>query len=167
MYLRMSTIGLTFMRTCCLVVILLAGFSGCNGEQSGGSGHGDGDGDALYPRLPKVTGHIDLVDANPENPRHFRTLRVTDGDGKRWEFQSEGWVGVSAGHLKDHQIQGAAPCGTKSRRAERGWRDSWRIRGSLPIRSRCGRAWVNGVATTFTLTLSHKPESTDGHGLRE
>ena len=106
MYLRMSTIGLTFMRTCCLVVILLAGFSGCNGEQSGGSGHGDGD--ALYPRLPKVTGHIDLVDADPENPRHFRTLRVTDGDGKRWEFQSEGWVGVSAGHLKDHQIQGAA-----------------------------------------------------------
>ena len=95
-----------------LVQFALAGFialvllAGCGGEQSNGNGHGDGD--ALYPRLPKVTGHIDLVEANPENPRHFRTLRVTDGDGQRWEFQSEGWAGVSAGHLKDHQIQGAA-----------------------------------------------------------
>ena len=95
-----------------LVRFALAGFTalallaGCGGAQTNGNGHGDGD--ALYPRLPKVTGHIDLVEANPENPRHFRTLRVTDGAGKRWEFQSEGWAGVSTGHLKDHQIQGAA-----------------------------------------------------------
>ena len=94
-----------------LVQFALAGFialvllAGCGGEQSNGNGHGDGD--TLFPKLPRVTGHIDLVDANPENPRHFRTLRVTDGDGKRWEFRSEGWVGVSVGHLKDHQIQGA------------------------------------------------------------
>ena len=93
----MSTIGLTFMRTCCLVVILLAAFSGCNGEQSGGSGHGDGD--ALYPRLPKVTGHIDLVDANPENPRHFRTLRVTDGNGKRWSPTAMANVGSSVSSI--------------------------------------------------------------------
>ena len=46
------------------------------------------------------------MSANPENPRHFRILRITDNDGQRWEFESKGWVGVSAGHLKDHQIQG-------------------------------------------------------------
>ncbi len=103
--------GLGFERLI-LVRFALAGFialallAGCGGAQTNGNGHGDGD--ALYPRLPKVTGHIDLVEANPENPRHFHTLRVTDGNGKRWEFQSEGWVGVSTGHLKDHQIQGAA-----------------------------------------------------------
>lgn len=78
---------------------------GCTGQSSDGGGHGDGD--ALFPRLPKVSGHIDEVTANPENPRHFRVLRITDEDGQHWEFQSEGWVGVPVGHLKDHQIQGA------------------------------------------------------------
>ena len=67
---------------------------------------GHGDGDALFPKLPRVTGHIDAVDANPENLRHFRSLQITDGSGTSWRFESEGWVGVSVGHLKDHQIQG-------------------------------------------------------------
>lgn len=75
-----------------------------NGSPSGGSGHGDGD--ALYPRLPKVTGHIDRVDAQADNPRHFSRLQITDAAGRRWQFRAEGWVGVSVGHLKDHQIQG-------------------------------------------------------------
>ena len=88
---------------CLAAIIMFAG--GCTGQSSDGGGHGDGD--ALFPRLPKVSGHIDEVTANPENPRHFRVLRITDEDGQRWEFQSEGWVGVPVGHLKDHQIQGA------------------------------------------------------------
>ena len=84
---------------------LLACFLACGSEQpNGGSGHGDGD--SLFPRLPKVTGHIDLVDADPANPRHFRVLQLTDGEGRQWRFRSQGWVGVSVGHLKDHQIQG-------------------------------------------------------------
>lgn len=84
---------------------LLVGVLACAGEQpAGGGGHGDGD--SLFPRLPKVTGHIDRVEADPDNPRHFRVLDLTDAEGRKWRFRSEGWVGVSVGHLKDHQIQG-------------------------------------------------------------
>ncbi len=84
---------------------VLACALGCGSEPaSGGGGHGDGD--SLFPRLPKVTGHIDLVHADPDNPRHFQVLHITDADGRKWRFRSEGWVGVSVGHLKDHQIQG-------------------------------------------------------------
>ena len=87
------------------VVLLLALLSGCSDRtQTVGDGHGDGD--TLFPKLPKVTGHIDRVDANPDNPRYFQTLAITDGDGRNWRFHSDGWVGVSVGHLKDHQIQG-------------------------------------------------------------
>ncbi len=84
---------------------LLAFVLACVGEQPNRSG-GHGDGDSLFPRLPRVTGHIDLVDADPDDPRHFRVLHLTDAEGRKWRFRSEGWVGVSVGHLKDHQIQG-------------------------------------------------------------
>jgi hypothetical protein len=87
-----------------VVVVLLLTIAGCGGKADTISGHGNGE--KLFPGLPSVSGHIDEVSANPENPRHFRILRITDNDGQRWEFESEGWVGVSAGHLKDHQIQG-------------------------------------------------------------
>ena len=88
-----------------IFVVLLTTLPACaNGSTSDAGGHGDGD--TLFPKLPKVTGHIDRVDANPDNPRHFQTLEITDADGRNWQFQSEGWVGVSVGHLKDHQIQG-------------------------------------------------------------
>ncbi len=84
---------------------LLAGILACGGDAPlGGSGHGDGD--SLFPRLPKVSGHIDRVEADPGNPRHFLALELTDAEGRKWRFGSEGWVGVSVGHLKDHQIQG-------------------------------------------------------------
>ena len=88
-----------------ILAVALAGLLVCGNEpQTGVPGHGDGD--TLFPKLPKVTGHIDQVDANPDNPRYFQTLAITDADGQRWRFHSEGWVGVSVGHLKDHQIQG-------------------------------------------------------------
>ncbi len=91
--------------TAAIFAVALAGLLVCNNDtQTGGPGHGNGD--TLFPKLPKVTGHIDRVDANPDNPRHFQTLEITDADGRNWQFQSEGWVGVSVGHLKDHQIQG-------------------------------------------------------------
>ena len=92
-----------------LGVILLAALAGCDAGgtgTSGGGAPGHGDGDTLYPKLPKVTGHIDRVDAQPENPRYFSRLLITDDAGQGWEFRSEDWVGVSVGHLKDHQIQG-------------------------------------------------------------
>ena len=88
-----------------ILAVALAGLAGCNDDtQTGAPGHGDGD--TLFPKLPKVTGHIDLVDANPANPRYFQMLEITDADGRSWRFQSVGWAGVSVGHLKDHQIQG-------------------------------------------------------------
>ena len=92
-----------------LGVILLASLAGCGAggaDTPGVDTPGHGDGDALYPKLPKVTGHIDRVDAQPENPRYFSRLLITDDAGQNWEFGSEDWVGVSVGHLKDHQIQG-------------------------------------------------------------
>ena len=85
-------------------IALLALVVACGGDQPAGSGHGDGF--ALYPKLPHVTGHIDRVDARTDSPRYFSALLITDADGMRWEFRAEGWVGVSVGHLKDHQIQG-------------------------------------------------------------
>ena len=92
-----------------LGVILLAALAGCgtggvDTPDTGAPGHGDGD--ALYPKLPKVTGHIDLVEAQTDNPRYFSRLLITDDAGQSWEFRSDGWVGVSVGHLRDHQIQG-------------------------------------------------------------
>ena len=95
-----------------LALILLTASAACaDGSSSGGSGGADtaghGDGYALYPKLPHVTGHIDRVDAQPENPRYFSRLLITDANRQQWEFRSDGWVGVSVGHLKDHQIQGA------------------------------------------------------------
>ena len=87
-----------------VVAVLLLTIAGCGGEADNAGGHGDGE--KLFPGLPNVSGHIDEVSANPENPRHFRILHITDDAGQRWEFESEGWAGVSAGHLKDHQIQG-------------------------------------------------------------
>ena len=81
----------------------LAGLLACSSDpQTGAPGHGD----ALFPKLPKVNGYIDRVAANPDNPRYFQTLEITDPDGQSWRFRSEGWVGVSVGHLKEHQIQG-------------------------------------------------------------
>ena len=92
-----------------LGVILLAALAGCGAggadtPETDAPAHGDGD--ALYPKLPKVTGHIDRVEAQPDNPRYFSRLLITDEAGQSWEFGSDDWVGVSVGHLKDHQIQG-------------------------------------------------------------
>ena len=92
-----------------LGVILLATLAGCGpgaADAPRGDAPGHGDGDALYPKLPKVTGHIDRVEAQPDNPRYFSRLLITDEAGHSWEFRSDDWVGVSVGHLKDHQIQG-------------------------------------------------------------
>ena len=89
---------------CYILALLLASSLACDASQAPTSGHGDGY--ALYPKLPHVTGHIDRVEAQPDNPRHFQLLVITDADGTKWEFRSDGWAGVSVGHLKDHQIQG-------------------------------------------------------------
>lgn len=91
------------------VILLLALLAGCvDSQETEPPPGGHANGDALFPKLPKVTGHIDYVAANPENPRHFRLLRLTDDNGRQWEFQANGWAGVPVGHLKEHQMQGTA-----------------------------------------------------------
>ena len=90
-----------------LVAVVAAAAGGCGDNQAGDGAGGHGDGDALFPKLPKVVGHIDVVQAHPDNPRYFRLLEITDDAGRRWSFHADGWAGVSAAHLKDHQIQGA------------------------------------------------------------
>ena len=95
-----------------LSFILLTASAACadgssSGDSAGADTAGHGDGYALYPKLPYVTGHIDRVEAQADNPRYFSRLLITDADRRQWEFRSDGWVGVSVGHLKDHQIQGA------------------------------------------------------------
>ena len=87
-----------------LAAILLGAFIACDTNQPANQGHGDGY--TLYPKLAHVTGHIDRVDANPDNRRYFDLLVLTDANRRQWQFHSDGWVGVSVGHLKDHQIQG-------------------------------------------------------------
>jgi hypothetical protein len=34
------------------------------------------------------------------------TLRIKDGDGKIWTFTTEGYVGVTPAHLREHQLFG-------------------------------------------------------------
>ena len=100
----------TLLRLLMAVLVVAGGCvgnGGSGGLDTGGEGRGHGDGDALFPRLPKVVGHIDLVEARPDNPRYFRRLDITDDAGRRWSFRADGWAGVSAAHLKDHRIQGA------------------------------------------------------------
>ena len=98
-----------------LVAVLLLTIAGCGGETDNVGGHGDGE--KLFPGLPNVSGHIDEVSANPGNPRHFRILRITDDAGQRWEFESEGWAGVSggapegpsdSGHHRNGMVRGAS-----------------------------------------------------------
>lgn len=89
---------------CYFLALLLASSLACDASQTPDSGHGDGY--SLYPKLPHVTGHIDRVEPQPDNLRHFKLLAITDADGTNWELRSDGWVGVSVGHLKDHQIRG-------------------------------------------------------------
>ena len=55
------------------------------------------------PRLPATSTAWKLT---PSTRVTFEAWDLTDADGRQWQFRSEGWVGVSVGHLKDHQIHG-------------------------------------------------------------
>ena len=63
-------------------------------------------GTLCIPSCPGLPGTLTGWRRKPDNPRYFGLLRITDADGRGWEFGSEGWVGVSVGHLKEHRIQG-------------------------------------------------------------
>ena len=94
-----------------VLLIMLAGGCADNGDVAdtgidGLAGGGHGDAELLFPKLPKVSGQIAGVTADPDNPRYFSVLELADADGRRWDFHANGWVGVSVGHLREHRIQG-------------------------------------------------------------
>jgi len=67
------------------VLLLVAGACGGNGEK-------------------QVTGLV--LAAVERNLAEIELLKVRDDNGKIWEFASEGQVGTSAAHLRQHQIGG-------------------------------------------------------------
>lgn len=108
--------------TAIFLTMLAGGCAGNGGAAGAGSdgaaGGGHGDAELLFPKLPKVSGQIAGVTADPDNPRYFSLLRLADADGQHWEFHADGWVGVSAGHLREHRIQGTPVTVAYERRAD-------------------------------------------------
>ncbi|MCH7842112.1 MAG: hypothetical protein IID01_05030 [Chloroflexi bacterium] len=51
-----------------------------------------------------VTGLV--IEAVERDLVEIELLRVRDGDGKVWEFSTDGPVGISASHLRQHQVLG-------------------------------------------------------------
>ena len=51
-----------------------------------------------------VTGLV--VQAVERNLAEIELLRVRDGGGRVWEFSTEGPVGMTAAHLRQHQVLG-------------------------------------------------------------
>ena len=52
----------------------------------------------------EVTGLV--LEAVERDLVEIELLRVRDDDGKVWEFSTEGPVGISAAHLRQHQVAG-------------------------------------------------------------
>ncbi len=52
----------------------------------------------------QVTGLV--LEALERNFSEIESLRVRDDDGRVWEFSTEGAVGASAAHLRQHQLAG-------------------------------------------------------------
>ena len=52
----------------------------------------------------EVTGVV--LEAVERDLVEIELLRVRDNDGKVWEFSTEGPVGISAAHLRQHQVAG-------------------------------------------------------------
>jgi hypothetical protein len=51
-----------------------------------------------------VTGMV--LEAVERNLVEIELLKVRDRNGKTWEFATEGNVGISAAHLRQHQVMG-------------------------------------------------------------
>ena len=52
----------------------------------------------------QVTGLV--LEAVERNLAEIETLRLQDDDGRVWEFSTQGPVGISAAHLRQHQLAG-------------------------------------------------------------
>jgi hypothetical protein len=52
----------------------------------------------------QVRGHI--IEVIPRNITEVETLRIRDDSGREMSFTSEGFVGFTPSHLKEHQLFG-------------------------------------------------------------
>ena len=68
------------------------------------SGVACGAGDTSPGTMEQVRGMI--VEVVPRNITEIETLRVRDSEGKEWVFVTEGDVGISPSHVKEHQLFG-------------------------------------------------------------
>lgn len=82
----------------------------------------------------EVTGLV--LEAVERDLVEIELLRVRDDDGRVWEFSTEGPVGVSAAHLRQHQLAGEKVLVTY--REERGLLIAVDVRDA-PVRGRYGR----------------------------
>ena len=82
----------------------------------------------------EVTGLV--LEAVERDLVEIELLRVRDDDGRVWEFSTEGTVGVSAAHLRQHQLAGEKVLVTY--REERGRLIAVDVRDA-PVRGRYGR----------------------------
>ena len=55
-------------------------------------------------RDKQVTGLV--LEAVGRNFNEIEVLRLRDDDGRVWEFSTDGPVGISAAHLRQHQVTG-------------------------------------------------------------
>ena len=82
----------------------------------------------------EVTGLV--LEAVERDLTEIELLRVRDDDGRVWEFSTEGPVGVSAAHLRQHQLAGEKVLVTY--REEGGRLIAVDVRDA-PVRDRYGR----------------------------
>ena len=52
----------------------------------------------------RVTGRV--LEAVERSLTEIESLRLRDDDGRVWEFSTQGPVGISAAHLRQHQLAG-------------------------------------------------------------
>ena len=78
-----------------------------------------------------------VVDVIARNIVEIESLTVQDADDQIWEFTTTDYVGVSAGHLRQHQVLGEKNTGDlqKDRRTAQRFRCS----------RRCGCAWKRSL----------------------
>ena len=82
----------------------------------------------------QVTGLI--LEAVDRNLEEIELIRLRDDDGRGWEFSTDGPVGVSAAHLRQHRLAGEKVLVTY--REEDGRLIALEV-GDPPVRGRYGR----------------------------
>ena len=76
---------------CCIVLVCTLA---CGGSEASVS----------RTETKQVRGHI--IEVIPRNITEVETLRIRDDSGREMTFTSEGFVGFTPSHLKEHQLFG-------------------------------------------------------------